>query len=619
MLFSTVERLLITIFLILTVAIFAWSFYQRVAIILKGKSDRPRLQNIPRRLAVTIKEVLFQTRVLSGRPVAGSMHAAVFGGFIFFGLETIDHFLKVYDIHFLQLLFGDAVPVYKLIVSIWAVLVSIGIIGLALRRFVFTKFSPNPKSYESGIVALMILLLMLTYLYTQDSSYTPATQAAKINWWLHASIIMIFPHLIIRSKHFHIIMAPINIFFRTERLGELVPLNLDMEALESSDEEITLGLETLKDLTWKERMDFLSCVECRRCTDNCPANISGQDLDPRGFILNGRKAIYGEDDSRPVIGTVISETALGQCTSCGACENICPVGIEHLQVLTGAKRAQALAIGTGMVAGEFLETVERTGNAFGEKKAVRTQLIEELEIPYYEAGKTDYLLWMGCVWNYNPDAREAVASMVKILKAAGTSFGVLKNEACSGHHQRRQGEEMQFQTLAEENMGYMQGVEKIISPCPHCMHTIGREYPTLNADFQPEVVHHSQFITRLIADGAIAVKKNGNGMATTYHDPCYLGRYEKVYQEPRELIRNAGFNITEMQRHGEKSMCCGGGNAGFVREQNVKKRVDQTRKEQVRETEAKLLVTACPECKMMLNAAVEETKDLAQVVAEALQ
>ncbi len=617
--FSSLERYLLLVFLALTIGIFTRDFIRKLKVVLKGKPDRPRLNDIGKRTVRVIKEVLFQSRVLSGRPVAGAMHAAVFGGFVFFSLETIDHFLRPFNIPFLKFLFGENVFIYKNIVSIWAILVSIGIIGLALRRFVFVKYSPNPKSYESGVVALMIFLLMVTYLYTQ-TDHDPTTSLAKANWWLHASLIMIFPHLILRSKHFHIIMAPVNIFFRTERLGELLPLNLDLEALESED-EVSLGLEKLEDLTWKNRLDFITCVECRRCTDHCPANLAGQELDPRGFILSGRRSIFTLDDSEPVIGNVITETALGQCTSCGACENICPVGIEHLQVLIGAKRAQALAIGTGMVATEFLQSIERYGNAFSKPRDARKQLIEELEIPYYEPGKTEYLLWLGCVWGYNPDARSSLEAMVKVLKTAGVSFGVLENETCSGHHSRRQGEEMQFQTLAQENIESMQTVkaEKIIAPCPHCLHTIGREYPDLDPNFKPQVIHHSQFILDLIRQGAVKLdSKKWNHKKTTYHDPCYLGRYEHVFDAPRDILKTAGVNLVEMERHGAKAMCCGGGNAGFAREQQVPKRVDQVRKEQVRETGAELLVVGCPECKMMLNAAVEETKDLAELVADAL-
>ena len=417
-------------------------------------------------------------------------------------------------------------------------------------------------------------------------------------------------------------MAPINIFFRTERLADLKPLNLDIEELEAMEEEPTFGLETLGNLSWKQRMDFFTCVECKRCTDNCPANLSGQELDPRGFILAGRAAISSQGDETSAIGSIISEEALGQCTTCGACEENCPVGIEHLQVLTGAKQAQALAFGTGMVADDFMKTIERRGNPFEQPTSARTQLIEELEIPYYEPGKTERLLWLGCVWSYNPDAKSALASMVKILKAGGVSFGVMREESCSGHHSRRQGEEMQYQTLAQENIDRFKeaGVKKMISPCPHCLHTIGREYPDLDADLNVEVSHHSEVIEELVGNGSIKLDGNRNAQTeATYHDPCYLGRYEKIYDAPRDAVRRTGLKVLEMDRHRERAVCCGGGGAGFMRQTEIEgTRVDQLRKEHVRETGAKLLITGCPECKMMLDAAVDETKDLAEIVADAL-
>ncbi len=616
-LFAIWEQVLLAVLVLLTVTIFAITLYPRIKAVLVGKSDRVRTDHLGRRLWTALKEVLFQTRVIGGRPVAGILHAAVFGGFIFFAFETTDHFLKPYGWHFLETLVGSQVPVVKDIVAVWAVLVSVGILGLAFRRFVLVKISPDPKSWSSGVVAILIFVLMATFLYARSE---PPADLAKLNWWLHALIIIVFPHLILKSKHFHIMAGPFNVFFRTERLSELLPLDLDIEALEDEEEEPSFGLESLADLSWKQRLDFLSCVECRRCSENCPANLAGQVLDPRGFILDGRKAIVGLEADSPVIGQVISEEALGQCTSCGACEAICPVGIEHLQVLTGAKRAQALALGTGMVADEFLQTLERTGNPFALPADTRGKLVKELEIPGYEAGKTDTLLWMGCVWGFNADARASLEAMVKILKASGTSFGVLKGEPCCGHHSRRQGEEMQFQTLAGEVIESLQAAEvkRIVTPCPHCLHTFRREYPTLEEAFQPQVIHHSELIGELLAKGAIRLEPGKNGGPTTYHDPCYLGRYENVFTTPREIIRQCGLEITEIERHGKRAVCCGGGSAGFVREQEVEVRVDQVRKDQVSAVGARLLVTACPECKMMLDSAVDETKDIAEVVAAAM-
>jgi Fe-S oxidoreductase len=211
--------------------------------------------------------------------------------------------------------------------------------------------------------------------------------------------------------------------------------------------------------------------------------------------------------------------------------------------------------------------------------------------------------------------------MIKILKQGRVSFGVLEEESCSGHHSRRQGEEMQFQKLANENMSALveNGVKKMISPCPHCLHTFRQEYPAFKNDFAVDAVHHSEFITALIASGKIQLQSRpDHNQSLTYHDPCYLGRYEKVYEAPRRVIERAGYKMTELPRHGERSFCCGGGSAGFAREQKAATRVDQTRKEEVAASGAKILVTACPECKMMLNAAVDETKDLAELVAESM-
>ncbi|HHN74908.1 MAG TPA: (Fe-S)-binding protein, partial [Acidobacteria bacterium] len=443
--FQTWESVLVALLVVIAATSFLRDLGRKLALIRKGNSDRPRTDRLGHRLLRVLTEVLLQSRVIGGRPVVGAMHAAVFGGFLFFGLETLDHFLEPFGVGLLDPLLGPAVPAFKALLSLWAVVVIAGITGLALRRFVFVRFSPDPKSYSSGLVALLIILLMATFLYARTE---PSAGLEKANWWAHALGILVFPGLILRSKHFHIVMAPFSVFFRTHRLGEILPLDLDLETLEESGEEFSLGLEKLSDLSWKQRMDFLTCVECRRCTDNCPAALAGQSLDPRGFILQGRRAISAGDDEQPVVGPVISETALGQCTSCGACENICPVGVEHLQVLTGAKRAQALASGTGMVAADFLNEVERTGNALGAPTADRRRLVEEESLPVYEAGRSEVLLWMGCIWNYNPQARPAVRAMARVLDAAGVRWGVLESEKCSGHHSRRQGEEMQFQTLA---------------------------------------------------------------------------------------------------------------------------------------------------------------------------
>ncbi len=611
--FTIFDRVLLIALVLVVAAIFVRDLRPKIRHILAGPADRVRTDRIGRRLAVAAREVLLQSRVIGGRPIAGAMHAAVFLGFVCFALETADHFLEPFGVPLLATLLGPGLGAFKLFLGGIAVLVSLAITGLAVRRFAMPRISPDPKSYSSGVVALMILVLMLTYLY----GITPEPRFEKANWWLHALLILAFPPLILRSKHFHILMAPVDIFFRTPRLGDLLPLDLDLEKLEESEEEVALGLESMAHVPWKMRMDFLTCVECRRCTDLCPANNCDQELDPRGFILAGRAAL-GSDG--PVIGSVISETALGQCTTCGACESICPVGIEHLQVLTGAKRAQALATGKGMVAADFLQAVERTGNPFSEPASTRAKLIEELGIPLYREGETEYLLWLGCVWTYNADARGSLTALIEVLDRAGISYGVLESESCSGHHSRRQGEELQFQTLAGENMAALKekGVGKLLTGCPHCFHTIRREYPTLDRDFSVETVHHSELLARLLQEGRLQPRPtNGDGRRLTFHDPCYLGRFEGVYDAPREAIAGAGFDLIELPRRRQRSFCCGGGGGGFTRTHEEAKRVDQERKREIADSGADVLVTGCPECKMMLDASVKETFDLAELVARA--
>lgn len=613
--FALWEKALLALLVALSIAIFARDCGARIGKARAGRSDRPRTDQPALRWRRFLDEVVLQKKVIGDRPVVGFLHAMVYFGFVIFGLETTDHFLKGFGIPFLKPILGPALPAFKGFLAAVAIGVTVGMVGLAYRRFFMKKISPDPKSWTSAVVACFIVGLMLTYL----NGVTAEPLLPKANWWLHAGIILVFPHVILRSKHFHLLLAPFNIWFKTERVADLLPMDLSEEAL--GVEGATLGLETMADAPWKMRLDFLTCVECKRCTEQCPANGAGQELDPRGFILAGRKTLLQMAADAPVIGSVISETALGQCTSCGACESICPVGIEHLQLLTGAKRAQALSSGQGMVATKFLQSMERYGNPFAAPASAREKLVAELDIPEFEKGSTEWLLWLGCVWGFNADAKAPAAAMVKVLKHAGVSFGVLAEEACCGHHNRRQGEEMQFQTFAQQNLESLRaaGVEKIVTPCPHCFHTLRREYPTLEASFAPQVVHHSELLASLMMKGDLRLQPEGpEAPKTTFHDPCYLGRYEGVFDEPRAVIEKAGLAIAEMPRRRERSYCCGGGSAGFAREQEVEVRVDQKRKEEIVATGAKRLVTACPECKMMLNSAVEETVDLAELVAARL-
>jgi len=615
--FSLTERFIFILLLFSAVAAFIFLARKTYSIIRAGKPDPERLSNPAGRIKRVIREVFFQQRVVGGRRIAGIMHCGVFFGFVFFSLETTSMFLEPFNLEYLPVLFGGALPYFRTFMQIIAFICALCMFGLAFRRFVLVKISPDPKSYESGIVALLIILLMFTYIDLTRTHLLPE----RADWWMHAVIIMVFPVVILRSKHRHIFLAPVSVFLRKPRLWDVSLMNLDFESAESED-DIQLGLETITDIPWKLRFDFFTCVECKRCTDNCPAAQAGMELQPSGFILAGRKACEHGNVDAPVIGTVISEEALGQCTSCMACENVCPVGIEHSQLLSGAKAAQTLALGTGGVATEFLKIMTNYSNPFSAAPEDRSALIEELKLPFYESGRTEYLLWLGCIWSYNPDYKSVVKATQAVLEKAGVSFGVLKNETCCGHHSRRQGEEMQFQMLGEENAKNFidSNVKKIVTACPHCLNTFKHEYSDYFKGNVIEVIHHSQLFSKLLFDDCLKIGKNSHiGQNVTYHDPCYLGRYEREFKAPRLLIAATGSKLIEMNMRENYSYCCGGGAAGFIIEAKGEKRVDQMRKTQVQKTGAPVLITSCPECKMMLTGAVETTKDLGELLYEYLE
>jgi len=615
--FSTLEKYVFLILLVGALSIFAVLARKIVAVIKSGAKDSGRLSAPGTRFLRIVREVLLQSRVVSGRPIVGLLHTAVFLAFLLFILETVNMFLEPFGFGYLHVLPGDSLHTFRVFVVIIAVFCTISMVGLTFRRFVLVKISPDPKSYESGFVALLIILLMLTYI---DMNVTNIV-APKVNWWLHVVIILAFPAIILNSKHRHIFLAPIAVYLRKFRLWDVPRMNLDFESADSED-DILLGLETISAIPWKLRLDMLACVECKRCTDNCPAAIAGQDLRPADFIKAGQKALFTDDREAAVIGTVITEEALGNCTTCMACENVCPVGVEHSQLLAGSKAAQTLALGTGGVATEFLKAVSNYSNPFSAMPDVRSSLIDELEIPLLRNGETEYLLWMGCVWSYNSDFKSTVAATNRLLKNAGVSFGVLETENCSGHHSRKQGEEMQFQMLAEENCAQFieQNVSRIVTGCPHCVNTLRYEYAEYLEGHALEVTHHSELFAGLVDSGALNINPgSGNGKRVTYHDPCYLGRYERVFNEPRSLIGRAGCSLVETVHKKDRSYCCGGGAAGFTRESVGDQRVDQVRKSHIEKTGVGTLVTACPECKMMLAGTVEETKDIAELLLEAME
>ena len=582
---------------------------------------------IARRLWTVFAEVVLQTRVIRERPVAGALHALVMWGFFAFAWVSLEHFatgfLGLGVIHHGHSWYGD-------FAGAWAVLVLVGIAGLSFRRFVLRpKVLGEHLSGTSALVALLIVVLMATYIADWQVLEPPAT-AWKANWWAHTAALLGMLWLIPNSKHLHLVLAPVAIFFRGT-------VTSSMRALRDEDDD-DFGMLSFSDLSQKDILDLNSCVECGRCTDNCPANLIGGSLDPKKIVLQmqegllaGGEVIAGDEALVESGEAWVSEQDLYQCLSCGACEEACPVGIEHVGFKILDLRRGLVSEGrTGSEKlADMFTTMERSPhNAWGVSQQVRRKLLETEEIPIIEA-QTEWLFWLGCGCNYDAHGHEVVRSMRRILDAAGISWGVLASETCCGEPARRAGNEYLYLELSERVIGDLRskGVRKIVTCDPHCARMFDLDYRQ-QPEFQQlgiEVVHHTELLANLL--GTLPLRDSAGKV--TLHDPCYLARGRGVIEEPREVLRALGADLVEMGHHAARTLCCGaGGGQLYIADDSVEPpggRVNYKRFEEVDETGAATVAVACPYCPIMLRDAAGRrgrddirVADIAELVAESL-
>jgi len=344
-------------------------------------------------------------------------------------------------------------------------------------------------------------------------------------------------------------------------------------------------------------LDALTCVECGRCQENCPAYGTGKALNPKKIILQNEAALLAGQLDRKLV-EVYDEHVLWQCTTCGACENQCPVGIEHLPVIIGARRGLA----SGGEAAEYLTNVytnlERRGNIWGLLYDQRQKFVTSAGLEIFDANKHEYLVWLGCAGAFEADFQKSLRALFDILRAGGVRFGVLAKERCTGDIAKRSGNEYMFQELANQNIEEFRAanVKKIITSCPHCLKTIGHDYRMLG--FEADIVHSSVLVAELTRDVRLAGSDK-----VTFHDPCYLGRYAGRHQEPRDLLGRVGAEVIEPVRNRDNPFCCGAGGGLLFEEHEPGKRISQERFEQLQATGAGTVVMACPFCSIMLKGA----------------
>ena len=608
--FDPFEKLVLFVLTGVSLGSFSFELYKRLSIVMLAKGTLPSDRILERFLRV-FREVILHEKVIRDRPWPGVMHALVFWGFLVFGIITLDHF----SIGFYKPLLSEkALHSYSYIVIPFSILVIIGILSLSYRRFIIRPKALGKISPTSGLVAFFIVILMITYLISV-MDISPIVW--KINWWIHTLVILSFLVLIPRSKHLHLILGPINIFFRPFDQPEHTPVYID---LEGDEEKLDVMLSDLTKLTKNQALDIFSCVECGRCTDVCPANRGGGILDPKNhFILDLRSPLLDGKDI--AVLDKINVEAGWECTTCQACTEICPVG-NHVEKSDEIRRLEVLV--EGRVPQEYQKlftNLQESGNTEGASSSGFAD-----SLPEYTPDK-EYVLWLGCFARHgmDPDFHQSVKNFTKILDTAGVTFGVLKGEQCSGDPANRLGDKLTYSMLRDHNLDQLSEVQKVVTLCPHCAVNLGKEYSKYS-QINYTVEHHTQVLGRFIKEGKIKVQMNDNGKVT-YHDPCNLSRILDIVDEPRTAIQAATSNFKELEENGRNTLCCGAGGALWWKKE-TKGRTHLVRAEQVVESEVDTVVTGCNFCYGMMKQGLGpmtpqaqgeiNVKDVADIVAESL-
>jgi Fe-S oxidoreductase len=599
--------------LLCTSAFLFWMRFRQPVDVIRSSRDNPdfRLHPLGPRVWQFVWEVMLQGKVIRERPLPGLAHAFVFWGFCTFALITLNHLAAGFGAPFLNRT-GRFGRFYFAFAAVFAVLVAVSIAGLATRRFVARPIWLGKVSPESGIIALFIFILMITYLV--GLTLEEGTAAGRANWWLHTLTLVAFMPLIPHTKHLHLLISPATVFLRRDGFSKIPPL--------VGDEDF--GLDTGKDVTKLDALQAYSCVECGRCTEHCPAYNTGKTLNPKEIILGLRRYLNeeGPGNEEPLLGKHISMEAAFQCTTCGACEFQCPVGIQHLPVIIGLRRG---AVNTGKWEDDYgtkmFLALERNGNSLGFASSERQKFIEKNELPIYD-GTQEYCLWLGCMGSYDPQGRDIVMSLARVLGHLGVTFGVLRKEKCTGDPVRRLGNDLLFSQMAEANIEQMKAakVTRLLSICPHCVRTVGEDWKEFGAEFQIE--HHSELLARL--QDKLPRRTDGREKVV-FHDPCYLGRYRGVYEEPREVIARWG-EVIDPVRSRQRSFCCGAGGGQMFLGEEKGKRVNVERAGELAATGATVVGTACPFCQTMFRDAFgtatgtpPKLLDIAQIAAASLE
>ncbi len=637
-----IQAMALAIALVLAGALFtrrAWSLYR----LLRSGKPVARFDNVPARARAEATVVIGQSKLLQ-RLLPGLMHAAIFWGFLVLLPTIVIAMIGAVDAHSTLPWLG-AQGWYALVVDVFAVLVLIGVItAFVIRKIQRPARFQGSHLGEADLILALIAGIVCTLLLWHASQIAlrlndypaqwapissalshlvaPAAPALeRIAVWTHVLIILSFLVYLPYSKHLHILVAAINVYFgRTRSRGRIEPVDF-----EEPEAEVRFGSARAADMTWKQMLDTMSCTECGRCQDVCPAYATGKALSPKLLIMAMRDHLVS-GATTAIVPNAVSDDIVWDCVTCGACVRECPVGIEHIDHVIDLRRNLVMVESRfPEEAGTMLRDVDRTSNPWGKPQADRLQWAEGLGVRVLQPGERppEVLFWVGCAPAFDERARRAAISTAKLLQMAGVDFAILgQRESCTGDPALRMGDEYTFQRLAGENVATLNGagVKTIVTTCPHCFNTLGNEYADFGGTY--EVVHHTQFLADLVHQGKLSPMPSERTI--TYHDSCYLARHNDVREAPRELVSAVG-QAVEMPRNRERTFCCGAGGARMWMEEKRGRPINQERVREAVETGAETLAVACPFCTVMLDDGVRETGskmqvfDLATLLAEAVE
>lgn len=664
-----VMNIIFTVFLAAAFIFFSFSVRRLIAALQLGKSEN-RFDYIWQRVNKTFFIALLQTKIMR-EPFAGVLHVSIFWGFLALSIVVLETILEGITGHFSFSFLGKIYHVITFSQEIFCALVIFSVIIALWRRFGAKVKRLQVDAHgnkDAALVLLWIFLIVSATLFQNATRIGLGTYEAGIQypisswisfslfsynqttytlqyffWWMHIGLILAFLNYLPYSKHLHVLTSIPNVFFTNLKpKGALTPINLQDETLTK------FGATDIEDLTWKQLLDGYTCTECGRCDSVCPANLTGKPLSPRKIIVDTRRRltekaplmIAQELESNPEIAShtlldnFITEDELWSCTTCMACMQECPVTIEHVHEIVDLRRG--LVLNESRFPPELktvFDNLERNYTPWGFSHSTRADWAEGLDIPKMaevgDAKNIDVLFWVGCAGAYDARYKKVTIAFSQLMKKAGISFAILgTEEKCNGDTARRLGNEYLAQMLVMENVETLNryNVKKIVATCPHCLHTLKKEYPQFGGNF--EVVHHTDFLNELVASGKLKVSKTKKEPSTiTYHDSCYLARYNDITDTPRNVLQATGSTLVEMKRSKDRTFCCGAGGGRMWLEEDIGKRINIERTEEALSTNAETIASACPFCMTMMSDGVKakeaaetvQVKDIAEILLESVE